>query len=481
MSFVTLTWSIIATVSLTLAVFCALAWALDRQKGAYLMFCVIAIATATCAPFELGMMHASTPVEYGQWLRGYHLPIFFVVFSQMLFVYFYLGTARLWLFFIVIAWRIGILFVNFTVEPNFNFREITALQHFQFFGEEVSIVGKATPRNWQWLGMSSMLLMMIFVADAAIQRWRSGDSESRRRAMVIGFGFAGPMVLNVGFNQLLVLGVVHAPIITMVWFVGTVVTATYELGRDMVLNHRARLQVARLRGELAQLGRVDTLGQLASGLAHELAQPLTAALGNAEVAKKLLRHDRPDLVEMRAIVDDIHQDAERAADVIERMRMLIRRQTIDKQTVAIELVLRDVAHLLHSEAIRRGVELTLKIDQAAAQVLGDRVQISQVLLNLVVNAMDALESRAAGERRVLIETNSAPGGGVEIAVADSGPGIPGDKIEEIFKPLFTTKPGGLGLGLALSRTIIDAHGGRIWAENRAAGGGAVMRMILPAA
>ncbi len=338
MSFVTLTWTIIATVSLTLAVFCALAWALDRRKVAYLMFCVIAIATAACAPFELGMMHASTPAEYGQWLRGYHLPIFFVVLSQMSFVYFYLGTAQRWLFFVVIAWRLGILILNFSVEPNFNFLEISALRHLPYLGEQISVVGQATPRSWQWLGMASLLMMTIFVVDAAIRRWRRGDSESRRKAVVIGLGFAGPMALNVGFNQLVVLGAFHAPIFNVVWFMGTMATATYKLGRDYILNNRARLQVAHLRGELAQLGRVDTLGQLASGIAHELTQPLTGALGNAEAAQKLLRRDSPDLGEIRAIVDDIHQDAERAAEVIDRMRTLIRRQTIDKESVAIDQV-----------------------------------------------------------------------------------------------------------------------------------------------
>jgi signal transduction histidine kinase len=427
------------------------------------------------------MMHATTPAEYGQWLRGYHLPVFFVVFSQMLFVYYYLGTARLWLFFIIIAWRLAILLVNFTVEPNFNFLEISALREQTFLGEEISVVGQAIPRSWQWLGVTSLVLMMVFVVDAAVRCWRRGDPESRRKAMVIGFGFAGPMMLNVCFNYLVVLGVVHAPIFNIVWFLGTLGTASYKLARDFVLNHHARLQVAQLRGELAQLGRVDTLGHLASGLAHELAQPLTGALGNAEVAQKILRLDKPDLAEIKAIVDDIHLDTGRAADIIERMRMLIRRQTIDKQAVAIEQVLRDVTHLLHSEAIRRGVSLSINVDQGAPHALGDRVQISQVILNLMTNAMDAMESCAAGSKHILVEAHSAPGGGVQITVTDTGPGIPGDKIEQIFNPLFTTKPGGLGLGLALSRTIVDAHGGRLWAENRDTGSGAVLRMVLPAA
>jgi len=239
--------------------------------------------------------------------------------------------------------------------------------------------------------------------------------------------------------------------------------------------------VAQLRGELAQLGRVGILGQLASGLAHELAQPLTAALGNAEAAQIHLRKDSPDVMELRAIVADIHQDTQRAADVIDRMRSLIRGQIVEKQSVNIDEVFRDVFRLLHSEAIARGVVLSSKVDDGAPCALGDRVQISQVLLNLLMNAMDALQSCAAGARRVLVEAQSAPGGELEVAVTDSGPGIPNDQIEEIFSPLFTTKPNSLGLGLALSRTIVDAHGGRMWAENGGVGKGAVLRMILPAA
>lgn len=481
MSVVTLTWSIIATVSLTLAAFCVFAWLVERRKVEYLMYCLIAIATAACAPFELGMMHASTPAEYGNWLRGYHLPVFFVVLSQMLFVYFYLGTARLWLLSLIIAWRLGILAVNFSVEPNFNFLEISALNQLPFLGEPVSVVANAIPRQWQWLGVASMLLTTAFVVDASIRRWRRGDAESRLKATVIGLGFAGPMVLNVGFNQLVVIGLVQAPIFNMVWFMGTVTTATFELARDFILNHRARLQVAQLRGELAQLGRVDILGQLASGIAHELAQPLTAALNNAEVAQKILRRGEPDLGELQAIVDDIYHDTERATEIIERMRMLIRRQAIDRRSVAIEPILQDVSQLLHSEAIRRGVEIHIHVEADAPRVLADRVQISQVLLNLFVNAMDAMESCPAGTKRIFIVTRSAPDGGVEVSVSDSGPGIPDHMIERVFHPLFTTKPEGLGLGLALSRTIVDAHGGRLWVDNRAEVRGAVLRMVLPSA
>lgn len=330
------------------------------------------------------------------------------------------------------------------------------------------------------MGVTGMVMMTAFVLDAAIRCWRRGDSESRRKSIVIGLGFAGPMLLNVGFNQLLVYGLVQAPILNMFWFLGTLGSAAYELARDYVLNNRAKLQLAHMRGELAQLARVDTLGQLASGLAHELAQPLSATLGNSEAAQQFLRRENPDLGEIRSIVDDIHKDAERAADIIDKMRMLIRRQTVAKQQVAVEDLFRDIATLLHSEAIGRGIVLTFKVDPRAPHVLGDRVQISQVLLNLLINAMEAMEGCPAGAKQICVEASAEPGGGIGITVSDSGPGIPGDKIEQVFNPLFTTKQDGLGLGLALSRTIIDAHGGRLWAENRSDGGGAVVRMLLPA-
>src|SRR4051812_34155158 len=161
MSVIILSWSIIATVALTLALFCALAWSLERRNFAYLMFCLTAAATAACAPFELGMMHASTPAEYGDWLRGYHLPIFFVLIGQMLFVHFYLGTGRRWLLGTLIVWRAGILIANFLVTPNFHFHEIQSLRHAPFLGEQISVVGQATPRAWQWVAVASMLALLF--------------------------------------------------------------------------------------------------------------------------------------------------------------------------------------------------------------------------------------------------------------------------------------------------------------------------------
>jgi signal transduction histidine kinase len=481
MSNVTLLWTVIATVALTLAFFCALAWTLDRRNLAYLMFCLTAVATAACTPFELGMMHAQTPAEFGEWLRGYHLPIFFVLVGQLLFVQFYLGTGRPWLLWTIIAWRLAILVTNFMVHPNFHFHEIQLLREVQFLGEPISVVGAGVPREGQWIAIASVVMLVVFVIDAAIRRWRKGGRDSRRRALVVGLGIGGPMICNLTLNQLAVFGVIHRPIFATLWFLGILAAVAYELGSQLIANARARLQVAQLRGELAQLGRIDTMGQLASGLAHELAQPLTASLGNIEAAQLHLRRPDPDLAELREILEDVHQDTRRAAEILDRMRSLIRRRALDQQPVSIDDVFRDVTSLLHSEAISRNIELKVRTSKDAPQALGDRVQMTQVLLNLVVNAMDALQISTSGHRQVLLQAEHAPGGGLEVSVADTGPGIPQQRLEEIFKPLFTTKPGSMGLGLALSRTIVEAHGGRLWAENRGPARGAVFRMTLPSA
>lgn len=480
-SSITILWTINATVAMTLALFCALAWGIERRNLGYLMYCLIAVATAACTPFELGMMHAQTPEEYGTWLQSYHLPIFFVLLGQVLFVHFYLGTGLRWLLLIFFAWRFAILATNFAVEPNFHFYVIDSLRQVPYLGEQISVVAAGKLRPWQWSAIASNLVLVAYVTDAAIRRWRRGDAESHRKALVVGLGIGIPMVLNLVQNQLAVLGVINRPIFATLWFLGILAAIAYEMARELILSARARLQVAQLRSEIAQLGRVDIMGQLATGLAHEIAQPLTASLANIETAQIHLRKPNPDIQELRAIVDDIHGDWRRTGEVLDRMRKLIQRQAMERQPVAIHDVVRDVTGLLHSEVIARNVELEVNVAPDLPLVMGDRVQISQVLLNLLVNSMDAMQGSKSRARRVVIDAQAAAKGTLKITVTDSGPGISPQKLKEIFTPLYTTKPGSLGLGLALSRTIVEAHGGQLWADNRPGQDGAVMTLTLPTA
>jgi len=226
--------------------------------------------------------------------------------------------------------------------------------------------------------------------------------------------------------------------------------------------------------------RVSMMGQLASALAHEINQPLGAILRNAEAAELFLQDPSPDLEEIRTILADIRKDDQRAGSVIDRMRSLLKRQALDTRPVNVKALVGEVAALVRSDAAARHITLELTVADHLPPVMGDVVHLQQVLLNLIVNGMDAIDEVSGGERRVSVMASLDGPQGVEIAVSDSGPGVPADELTHIFDPFFTTKPRGMGMGLPISRTIIEAHHGRIWAENRRAGG-ALFRITLPIA
>ena len=253
--------------------------------------------------------------------------------------------------------------------------------------------------------------------------------------------------------------------------------------RDVTARKQAEQETQLLRQEIAHAGRVSILGQLASGLAHEINQPLASILRNAEAAELFLQHPSPDLDEIRAILSDIRSDDERAGQVIDRMRGLLKRQALETGRLDVGALVGDVAALVRIDAATRQVKLDVDVPADLPHVRGDRVQIQQVLLNLILNGMDAVHGTGVEDRRVDVTArlDVRPGAQlIEIAVGDAGHGIPADTLARIFDPFFTTKPNGMGIGLAVSRTIVEAHRGRLWAENRN-GGGAAFRFTLPIA
>ncbi len=477
---VTILWSLCGTVAVALAAVCGWPWLIERRDRASLMLCALGVAAAACAFVELGMMHSATAAEFGEWLRWYHVPIFLAFIALVLFVHYYLGTGRLWLMWAVICARSVVLVVNFSVHPNFNFSSIDSLRQMSVLGEQVSAIGVAVPRNqWQMFALVSLILLMAYLIDAAAQRWLKGGTNSRRKALSVGLGIAVPMLSAVVYTQLLVFGVLQAPVSNLLWFLGTLVVMAYELGRDVLVNRRARSELIELREQLAQAERVSVLGQLASALAHELIQPLTATVANVGAARMELESEKPDLEELRAILDDVDRDDRRAVEIITRMRQFSQRRAIEMQPLRVEDVVQDVISLVHSEATNKHAVVALVMQPGLPRVLGDRVHLSQVLLNLLMNSIHAVESRPLDARGIVIEARADDAKGeVELAVRDSGPGIPDSIVDEVFRPFFTTKSDGLGMGLALCRTIVEAHGGRLWTDRMTQHDGAVFRFTL---
>jgi signal transduction histidine kinase len=477
---VTILWSLCGTVAIALAAVCGWLWLIERRDRASLMLCVLGVAAASSGWVELGFLHAATPAEYGAWHRWHQAPIFLGFMAVMVFAHDYLGTGRVWLLWTIVSMRSTVLVLNFLFPVSFNFVSIERLESMSVLGEDISIVGAAVLRpHWQMFALASLFLMIAYLIDAAARRWRKGGPDARRKALAVILGIALPLLSTIVFTHLVLFGVVRAPLSNLPWFLGALVVMVHELGRDVILARRARLELMELREQLAQAERVSVLGQLASALAHELIQPLTATAANVGAARMELESEEPDLKELRAILDDVERDDSRAVDIITRMSRFSRRHAIDMQPLALEDLVQDVISLIQSEAINNHAVLALVMQPGLPRVLGDRVHLSQVLLNLLVNSIHAVESRPIDARDIVIEARVDDAKGeVELAVRDSGPGIPDNLVDEVFKPLFTTKSNGMGMGLALSRTIVEAHGGRLWTDRTSQQDGAIFRFTL---
>ena len=258
-----------------------------------------------------------------------------------------------------------------------------------------------------------------------------------------------------------------------------IIIGSSTIARDITRRKRAEMETRRQRNELAHLSRVTMLGELSSSLAHELNQPLGAILRNTEAAELFLQDPSPDLEELRAILADIRKDDQRAGALIDRMRSMVKRREVEPSLLDLNLLVSEVIGLVRPEVDTRKVQLTFKPASSLPSVSGDRNQLQQVLLNLLLNAMDALNGSELDRR--LVDVCVQPSVTlVEVAVSDTGHGIPSDRLAHIFDPFFTTKPNGMGMGLAISRTIIEAHGGTIRAENNP-DGGATVYFTVPAA
>jgi signal transduction histidine kinase len=252
-----------------------------------------------------------------------------------------------------------------------------------------------------------------------------------------------------------------------------------EVFANILARRWSEIEAHQLREDLTHVGRVSTIGELTVSLAHELNQPLAAILSNAEAAQGALELTPPRLDEVRDILADIVEDDKRASSVIHRLHDLLRKRSPEFTEVDVNEMVSEVTRLVHGDAALRNVSIRLELGTGIPRVRGDRVQLQQVVLNLVLNGLHAIQESATGARTIVLRTARESPAAVRVAVEDSGVGIDEADMDRIFEAFYTTKSAGLGMGLAIARSIVEAHGGRLEAHNNP-GGGATFFFTLPA-
>ena len=589
MNWVTIIWSMSAAVSLTLGGIHLMVWFQDRKAWTHLVFFLTALTGAGFAAWELLLMHTSSVERFGALIRSGHVPLFLLVVGIVGFVWLHLGTGRWWLGGAAVGMRLLSLILNFCSEPNLNYRQITALKQIDFLGDSVWVVAQGISSARARVAELSSLLLLIYVADAALRLWRQGGQEARRRAAVVGGSIFLFILAGASMATLINTGVLRVPYFLSLAFLAIVLAMGYELSRDVIraarmaeelrenaesmalaagaahlahwrwdiprdaiwfspagrrllgfpegvamdlgrfveaihpedrepvrqavrrsiegdgvygMDYRlvlpggavrwiagrgrvefdsshkplrmrgvsiditerktAELEAGQHRAELAHLTRVTTLSELSGSLAHELNQPLAIILSNAQAAQRLLAQDPPDMPEVRDILSDIVAEDRRAGEIIQRLRALLKRGEVSLQPLSLNDAIEEVLHLTNADLIGRGVTILRELAPDLPRVTGDRVQLQQLVLNLILNAADAMAANPPGARRLHLAT-ARHNGRVRATVRDEGVGLPGDT-ERLFQPFYTTKHQGLGMGLAICRSIITAHHGRLWAE-----------------
>jgi PAS domain S-box-containing protein len=247
---------------------------------------------------------------------------------------------------------------------------------------------------------------------------------------------------------------------------------------DITDRKRAEESLRQAQSDLARVNRVTTMGELTASLAHEVNQPIAAAVTNAKTCLRWLTREHPDVEEARAAAMRIVNDGTRAAEIIKRIRLPFKKGTSERELVDINEVIREMVVLLHGEATRYSILVQTELEADTPRLMADRVQLQQVLMNLMLNAIDAMKD-ADGARELDIKLQRAENDQVLVCVSDTGVGLPAQQSDQVFEAFFTTKPHGTGMGLAISRSIVESHGGRLWAANNSPRG-ASFCFALPA-
>jgi len=239
----------------------------------------------------------------------------------------------------------------------------------------------------------------------------------------------------------------------------------WAIVRDITNRKLIESEALKLREEIAHVTRVSTLGELTSSLAHEINQPLGAILSNAQAAQRFLSQDKPDMKEIGEILGDIIRDDNRAAEVIRKIRSLLKKEESQYESLNLNDVIEDILNVIRNDTALAAVSIEKKFDPSLPSICGDRIQLQQVILNLVLNAAEAMREAGSDPRRMTVRTSKRNGRFAEVSIRDIGPGIEENNANRLFDPFYTTKSGGMGMGLAISKDIVKAHRGEIQAVN----------------
>ena len=256
------------------------------------------------------------------------------------------------------------------------------------------------------------------------------------------------------------------------------ITALMEIKRRVEESRTRAQEALRLaQSDLAHVNRVSTMGELTASLAHEVNQPIAAAVTDAKTCLRWLSRDQPDLEEAREAASRMVKDASRAAEIVSRIRVLFKKGTVQRELVDINQIIREMVALMRGEATRYSISVQTELATDLPQFVGDRVQLQQVMMNLIMNSIDAMKD-VDGTRELTINSRSADSEQVMVSVSDNGVGLPSQQADQIFNAFFSTKAHGTGMGLRISRSIVESHGGRLWAADNSPRG-ASFHLTLP--
>jgi len=476
MNWVDIAWPMLSAVSLTLGLIHGLSWIRQRQQTELLALALLCVGIAAGAFGELLMVRAPTPERYGVVLRWTQVWITLICIAIVWFVHVRYRPGRAWLGALVIATRIACLVPNFTAGMNVNFRVIRSLDFVTLGSSGPLAVPVGEPNPWMTLVAINACLLAAYIANALLVVRRRGDIYEWRNALLTCGSLLFFVVVASAWNRAIVFGVIHAPMLMNPAFVGVILVMSYDVGSSNLRAARLAHNVAVQREQLVHLSRIALLTEISGALAHELSQPLTAMLSNAQAGLRFLGHSPANIDEVREGLLQIAENGKRAGEVVRRLRTMMRKESSDRRPLDLNDVVSDTLQLARTDLSNRNIDLVLDLAPNLPRVIGDRVQLQQVLLNLILNSIQAT-APARGSLR--ISTRSVDLGRVELIVADDGCGIAESDLERIFSPFVTSKADGLGIGLSICASIVSSHGGEIWAQNNA-GRGATVAFRLPA-